>query len=112
MGKVASVLDCVMPDTCNVDVLGTRGTFRDNRVWSEEMFPGQTGWAEIPTILPDSGDVTHHPFTGQIDALVAALLDGARVLPDLDDAVKTHEIIFAADRAAETGEPVRLPLER
>jgi hypothetical protein len=34
------------------------------------------------------------------------------VLPDLDDAVKTHEILFAADRSAETGKPVKLPLER
>jgi hypothetical protein len=29
---------------------------------------------------------------------------------DLNDAVKTHEIIFAADRSAATGQPVRLPL--
>jgi predicted dehydrogenase len=112
VGKVASVLDCVMPYAFNVEVLGTRGTIRDNRVWSEELFPGQTGWAEIPTVLPDSGDVAHHPFTGQIEALAAAILDGAPVLPDLDDAVKTHEVIFAADRAAETGERVQLPLER
>jgi predicted dehydrogenase len=112
VGKVASVLDCVMPYAFNVDVLGTRGTIRNNRVWSQELFPGQTGWAEIPTVLPDSGDVAHHPFTGQIEALAAAILDGDRILPDLDDAVKTHEVIFAADRAAETGGPVRLPLER
>jgi hypothetical protein len=26
--------------------------------------------------------------------------------------VKTHELIFAADRSAETGKPVKLPLER
>ena len=35
-----------------------------------------------------------------------------RFLPDLDDAVKTHEILFAADRSAESGRPVKLPLER
>lgn len=112
VGKVASVLDSVMPYTFNVDVLGTRGTIRDNRVWSEELFPGQTGWVEIPTVLPASGDVAHHPFTGQMEALAAAVLDGAPVLPDLDDAVKTHELIFAAERAAASGTPVRLPLER
>jgi predicted dehydrogenase len=111
VGKVSSALDCVMPYSFNVEVLGTRGTIRDNRVWSEELFPGQTSWATIPTVLPDSGDVSHHPFSGQIDALVAAILDDVPCLPDLNDAVKTHELIFAADESARTGQPVKLPLE-
>jgi UDP-N-acetyl-2-amino-2-deoxyglucuronate dehydrogenase len=74
------------------------------------MMPGQTSWATIPTVLPDSGDVTHHPFNGQIETLVAGILDGAKVLPDLDDAIKTHELVFAADKSAETGQAVKLPL--
>ena len=74
--------------------------------------PGQTGWATIPTVLPDSGDVTHHPFNGQIEALVAGILDNAPILPDLDDAMKTHELIFAADLSAQENRPVKLPLQR
>ncbi|MBW3636773.1 MAG: Gfo/Idh/MocA family oxidoreductase [Armatimonadetes bacterium] len=109
--KVASILDCVMPYQFNVDIIGTKGTLRDNQVWSPELFPGQTDWATIPTVLPNSGDVTHHPFDGQIQALAAAILDGASCLPDLDDAIKTHELIFAADQSAATGQPVKLPLE-
>jgi predicted dehydrogenase len=112
VGKVASILDCEMPYQFNIDIVGTKGTIRGNRVWSTELFPGQTDWATIPTILPDSGDVTHHPFSGQMEAFVAGILDGAPILPDLNDAVKTHEIIFAADRSAATGQPVHLPLER
>ncbi len=111
LGKVASILDCVMPYQFNIDVIGTKGTLRDNRVWSPELFPGQTDWATIPTVLPNSGDVAHHPFSGQIEALVAAILDGVPCLPDLDDAVKTHEAVFAADRSAATGAPVQLPLQ-
>ncbi len=111
VGKTASILDCPMPYQFNVDVVGTRGTIRGNRVWSEELFPGQTDWSVIPTVLPDSGDVTHHPFNGQIEAFVASILDNVPCLPDLNDALKTHEIIFAADRSAATGAPVRLPLE-
>jgi predicted dehydrogenase len=110
VGKVASTLDCKMPYAFNVDVLGTKGTIRDNRLWSEAALPGQTGWATIPTVLPDSGDVAHHPFNGQIAALVAGILDGAKILPDLDDAIKTHELVFAADQSAETGRKVDLPL--
>lgn len=111
LGKTASILDCVMPYQFNVDVIGTRGTIRDNRVWSPELFPGQTDWATIPTVLPNSGDVTHHPFNGQIEALCAAILDGAPVVPDLDDAIKTHELLFAADQSAASGKPVKLRIE-
>jgi predicted dehydrogenase len=110
IGKVASILDCKMPYSFNVDVIGTKGTIRDNRVWSEPLFPGQTGWSTVPTVLPDSGDVTHHPFDGQIEALVASILDGKKCLPDLDDAVKSHELVFAADKSAETGKTIKLPL--
>ncbi len=112
VGKTASILDCKMPYQFNIDVLGTKGTIRDNRLFSETLLPGQTGWATIPTVLPDSGDVTHHPFNGQIEALVAGILDGAPILPDLDDAVKTHEVIFAADRSAAEHRAISLPLER
>ena len=111
VGKTASILDCVMPYQFNVDVLGTRGTIRDNRLWSNELLPGQTDWSVTPTILPSSGDVTHHPFNGQIEAFAAAILDGVPCLPDLNDAVKTHEVIFAADRSAADGQPVKLPLK-
>jgi predicted dehydrogenase len=112
VGKVSSALDCIMPYSFNVEILGTRGTIRDNRVWSKDLFPGQQDWVTIPTVLPDSGDVSHHPFSGQIEALVADILDGVPCLPDINDAVKTHELIFAADRSAATGQPVKLPLER
>ena len=30
----------------------------------------------------------------------------------LSDAVKTQEVVFAADRSAATGEVIKLPLER
>ena len=111
VGKCASILDIPSPYQFNIDVIGTKGTIRDNKLWSEVLFAGQTGWTTIPTVPPDSGDVTHHPFNGQVEDFAAAILDGKRILPDLDDALKTHELIFAADRSAETGKPVKLPLE-
>src|SRR3954471_10375162 len=101
-----------MPYQLKIDVVGTKGTIRDNRVWSETLFPGQTGWSTIPTILPDSGDVAHHPFNGQIEAFVAGILDGKPVLPDINDAMKPPEQISAADPPAERGKPVKLPLEK
>lgn len=110
VGKTASILDCKMPYQFNIDVIGTQGTIRDNRLWSATLLPGQTSWTTIPTVLPDSGDVAHHPFNGQIEAFVAGILDDKPILPDLDDAMRTHEVIFAADQAAEKGGTVKLPL--
>lgn len=108
LGKVASVLDCVMPYEFNVSVLGTRGTIKNNRVWSPELFPMQTDWAQIPTVLPNSGDVAHHPFNAQIENFAAAILDDAPILPDLEDAMLTHQLMFAADESARVGKPIRL----
>jgi hypothetical protein len=31
-------------------------------------------------------------------------------MPDIKDAVKTHEIIFAAEQSAQEGKPIKLPL--
>ncbi len=110
VGKVASSQDCVMPYQFNIDILGTEGTIRDNRVWSQRLFPGQSDWATIPAVLPSSGDVSHHPFAGQMEALISSILDSTPCQPDLDDAVRTHEIIFAAETSAREGRPVQLPL--
>ena len=49
---------------------------------------------------------------GAIAAFVAGILDNAPILPDLNDAVKTHELLFAADESARTGKPVKLPLKK
>jgi predicted dehydrogenase len=47
-----------------------------------------------------------------MEAFAAGILDNKAISPDLDDAMKTHELIFAADKSAETGQPVKLPLAR
>jgi len=71
---------------------------------------GQTDMAIIPTILPDSGDVTHHPFQGEIDHFVDCILNDVESHVNLADAAKTHQVCFALDEsAAKDGEKVRLP---
>ncbi len=111
IGKVSSSLECTMPYQFNINLLGEEGAVRNNRVYSKKMFPGQTGFAEIPTILPDSGDVSHHPFQGEIDHLVDCIRNDEESHVNLADAAKTHEIVFALDRSAAEGRPVQLPLE-
>lgn len=99
-----------MPYVFPVELMGSFGAMRDGKVWSEKI-KGQTGWASIPTIMPDSGDVTHHPFQGEIDHFVDCILNDKESHANVEDSVKTHEIVFALDEsAAKGGIPVKLPL--
>ncbi len=110
LGKVSANFESIGPYTFPMTIFGDRGTVRDTRLWSH-MFPGQTDWIEIPTVCPDSSDVTHHPFQGQTDHFVECLRADVESHCNLADAVATHEVVIAAQRCYETGAPVRLPLE-
>jgi predicted dehydrogenase len=111
VGKTSVLLDCEMPYQFNIDVAGTEGTIRDNRLWSKRLLPGQTGWTTIPTVLPDSGDVQHHPFDGEINHLVDCILQDRESHCNVADAYWSHEVCLAIDRSLEIGgRPVTLPL--
>ncbi|MBI4876557.1 MAG: Gfo/Idh/MocA family oxidoreductase [Acidobacteria bacterium] len=110
MGKVASLVECRMPYTFTVQLFGERGTIRNNQLFTTS-WPGQNGWATVPAVLPDSGDVTHHPFQAEADHFVECILTGTESHASVADTVKTHEICLAADLSAAEGRPVRLPLE-
>jgi len=86
--------------------VGTLGTIKNNLVYSKQKFPGQTGWATIPTVLPDSGDVTHHPFEGEINHFVECILSGTASPLSLADAAITHRICYALDQSAAEGRTV------
>jgi len=107
MGKISASSECRTPYIFNVELLGDRGTIRNNQVYSELM-AGQTDYATIPTVLPSSGDVAHHPFQGEIDHLIACIRDDVESHANLEDAINTHEACFAIERAAAEGRPVRL----
>ena len=109
VGKVSTNAECIMPYRFPLRIFGSLGTVIDNRVWSHK-YPGQTDWVELPTILPDSSHVAHHPFQAEIDHLVECLRSGRESHCNLEDAVKTHEIVFAAVQSCKSHQPVRLPL--
>ena len=112
IGKTSALFDAEMPYSFNIDLAGTEGTIRDNRLWSKKLLPGQTGWTEMNTILPDSGDVDHHPFDAEMNHLVDCILQDRESHVNIADAYKTHEVCIAIDRSiARGGEPVKLPLE-
>lgn len=107
VGKVSVNADCVMPYRFPVRVFGDRGTIFDNKIWSHK-YPDQKDWVELPAILPDSSHVSHHPFQEEIDHFVACLLADRESHCNLEDAIKTHEVIFAALESVRKGAPVKL----
>jgi len=109
IAKVSSNWDCVMPYRFPIEIFGTEGTIKDNRLYSNKM-AGQTDFVTIPTILPDSGEVTHHPFQPEIDHLVVCIKSGEESHCNLADSINAHEACIAANMSAETGKTVELPL--
>ena len=111
IGKTSALFDAEMPYAFNIDLAGTEGTLRDNRIWSKKLLPGQTSWTEMNTIKPDSGAVDHHPFDEQIDHFVECIREQRESHCNIADAYHTHEICLAIDRSiAEGGQVVKLPL--
>jgi predicted dehydrogenase len=109
LGKVSVNADCIMPYRFPIRIFGDRGSVFDNRIWSHKL-PGQTDWMELPTIQPESSNVSHHPFQAEVDHLLGCVCDGRESHCNLEDAIKTHEIAFAALESSKTHQPVRLPL--
>lgn len=135
LAQILSSTDFQMPYAFDVELMGDRATLRNELIlWNEEpvdadalqracpvpgvrLEPALTATGapaiRIVTEMPGSADVTHHPFQGEIDELVACVLAGEETHLNVGDARKTMEICLAADRsAARGGRPVKLPLLR
>lgn len=110
VGKTASVIDCLQPYYFHVHLVGSEGSLLDNKFFSTQLGGlNKAKWSELSMKLLDSGDVSDHPYQTQFQAFFDALKNGKEMpLTSLTDAARTHEIIFAADRSAETGKPVKI----
>ncbi len=109
LGKVSVNFDCISPYRFPVRVFGDRGTIFDNRIWSHEI-AGQIDWKEVEGVQPDTADVRHHPFQAEIDHFVECVREGVESHCNLADAIRTHEVAFAALESYKTRRPVELPL--
>jgi predicted dehydrogenase len=133
LGHVTSSTDFMLPYTFGVELMGDKATIRDTQIaWKDEPlnldelrranpFPevklveatygSGSPAVGIQCIMPDSADVSHHPFQGEIDELVDAVRHRRETHLNVFDAQKTMEACLAADRSADSGgRPVRLPL--
>jgi len=108
IGRTTTTFDAQMPYRFNIGVYGTEGSVRNDEVYLPKLFPGQNNFMKIPCVLPDSGDVAHHPFRGEVSHFLDCIIDDKRPFPDLEDAAMTQAVCFAADLSAESGRPVKI----
>jgi predicted dehydrogenase len=110
VGKCAAVVDCFQPYYFHTHLVGSQGSLLDNKFHSQKLGGlNKHVWSNLSMKMLDSGDVSDHPYTTQFQAFFDALERGKKMpLTGLDEALKTHEIIFAADKSAATGKTVKL----
>ena len=108
IGRSTTTFDAKIPYRFNIGIYGTEGTLRNDEVFAPKLFLGQKDFMKIPCILPDSGDVAHHPFEGEVTHFLDCIINDQKPFPDLEDAAKTQAVCFAADKSAESGRPVSL----
>jgi predicted dehydrogenase len=111
VGKCTSSLDCLQPYYFHTHLVGSAGSLLDNRFHSTRLAGLDKGrWSKLSLKLLDSGDVSDHPYQAQFEAFFQAIDRGEDMpLTNLAEAIKTHAVIFAADRSAESGQTVNLP---
>jgi len=110
LGKCAAVVDCLQPYYFHTHLVGSEGSLLDNKFHSMKLGGlNKNKWSELSMKMLDSGDVSDHPYLTQFQAFFDALEAGKEMpLTSLLDGLRSHEVIFAADKSAETGKPVKL----
>jgi predicted dehydrogenase len=109
LGKVASVTDCLQPYYFHTHLVGSEGSLLDNRFYSAKLKVTKQHWSKLETPLVDSGDVADHPYQPQFQTFVDSIKNQTKMpLTDFDTAFETHRVVFAADRSAAEGRPVKL----
>ena len=109
IGKCAAIVDCLQPYYFHTHLVGSEGSLLDNKFHSMKLKTNKHAWSTLAMKLLDSGDVSDHPYTSQFEAFFLALDKGKEMpLTNFAEAVRTHEVIFAADKSAETKRSVSL----
>ncbi len=107
IGKVSSNTDCMQPYVFNMNIVGSEGTVK-NDLFHSKKIKGLNGWAKLDVDLIDSGDVSNHPYVEQFAHFAECLDKGVETTNNFENAFETHRVIFAADKSAELGRPVKL----
>jgi predicted dehydrogenase len=109
VGKLSALLDGDTPYRFNCRLFGTNGSIQNNEVYSSQKYPGATEYFTFPTITPNSGDVSHHPFKGEIHHFIDCIEQNMESHASIFDSYKSMAICYAIDEsAARGGVPVKV----
>lgn len=109
IGKVASVIDCLQPYYFHTHLVGSEGSLLDDKFHSTKLGTDKAAWSSLSMKMLDSGDVSDHPYQTQFEAFFEALEDDREMeLTSLDDAMRSFEVIFAADLSAAENRTVEI----
>lgn len=109
IAKCAASVDCIQPYYFHTHLFGSHGSILDNKIHSDKLKSDKHKWSEMSMTMLDSGDVADHPYQLQFETFFDSVINNTDMpLTSLKQAMKTHEIIFAADKSAATGKSVRL----
>jgi len=110
VGKCAAVVDCLQPYYFHTHLVGSEGSLLDNKFYSTKLNGLEKGgWDTLDMTMLDSGDVSDHPYQTQFQEFFTSLSKGRKMaLTSYDESYKSFQVVFAADKSAETGKPVKI----
>ncbi|HUR59582.1 MAG TPA: Gfo/Idh/MocA family oxidoreductase [Opitutaceae bacterium] len=109
LGKCASVIDCFQPYYFHTHLVGSEGSLLDNKFHSNKLGVNKHKWSELSMKMLDSGDVSDHPYQSQFQAFFDSIEKGAKMpLTSLEESLKSHLVVLAADQSAREGRTVKL----
>lgn len=109
VGKCASSIDCLQPYYFHTHLLGSEGSLLDDKFHSSRLNTDKNKWSGLAMKMLDSGDVSDHPYQDQFQTFFNAIDDNTEMpLTSLKEAMKSFEVVFAADQSAREGRPVKL----
>jgi len=109
VGKCAASIDCLQPYYFHTHLVGSEGSLLDNKFHSTKLHVNKNAWSTLAMKLLDSGDASDHPYQTQFEKFFDSIAGRVEMpLTSLADALKTHRVIFAADKSAATGKAVKV----
>ncbi|WIY24760.1 Gfo/Idh/MocA family protein [Parasedimentitalea psychrophila] len=111
IGKVTSCIDAQQPYTFRATLVGSKGSLIDRRFSSPAPHgEGREKWTEIQARHLDDGDaITGDMYQPMFRAFLDCISQGQPMrYSDFETTMKMHRVLFAADKSAQTGRPVKI----
>jgi predicted dehydrogenase len=106
--KLVSTLEPCAPYLLRVELLGTEGTIRNNRLYVRSWQTHEE-YIDLPCEVPGLA-VLDEPMRQEIAHFIDCIDNDIESHVNLADAIKTHEALMAADLSVAEGKPIELPL--